>query len=365
MIDRLREALSAELGVDDTLKWLREVYLPVVRDGINGESSSKRRALYEGEKIRNNEQNLSDTRTRMGLLLECEFARISNDLLADEGIGELFWSYVPANRYPDLVVRDDAGIAHLRVEMKALESCAEEKSANFETLIKDINPATDYLAVCLWEWEDSRGEEAFWDKTPIVDNIYVFHAYSLARIRDSHWLNSPQKSKYPKGIDLRTAISCDEVGFSVEQHNMGKMLRLWKNNGTEEPPSSFTERERETLKDYLEFVNQVGDAGFEYNARQILSFAWVEGMGKEDIEKIGFEGDFWYVSRGRAILPKGRKRPAKTKRLSELEVTVVVEMGKNYKCSVSRFENEKLVPIDEQIKPKEVKEAFRRMGLTN
>ncbi|MDO4437571.1 MAG: hypothetical protein Q4B77_06460 [Coriobacteriaceae bacterium] len=329
MIKGLREALKAELDVPATLNWFRQEYLPEVLERINRDGSRKTMALYGGERLRTNERNLTDTRTRLGLLLEHNFTRISNEILVDEGVDDLFWNYVVANRFPDLEVHSIDGSTHIRIEMKALESRAEEKSANFATLIKDIDPETDYLIVCLWQWDDTPSASIAWDSAVRVEKIYVFHAYSLARIRDYNWLNHPPKNcKAYQGIDIRTAVTCNAAHFSTEEHNMGKILRLWS-RGRKELPVGFSDLEQETLESYLQFVDEVYYSGFK-----LLSVEILKSIGGDCIEYHTYEDASYPESRGVAVVPREVPfdKEARRKILNDCGAGVVVKMKNNYQC---------------------------------
>ena len=147
MEKELLEILEGKTSDVSAINWLRSEYLPEVVKRINQPSSRKRLGLYRGERIPENERNLTDTRNRVSLILEYEIARVSNEIFIELGITDYFWTYVVANRFPDLEVRKRDGNRVLRVEIKSLQSIAEEKSANFDTLVKDINPKTDYVFV--------------------------------------------------------------------------------------------------------------------------------------------------------------------------------------------------------------------------
>lgn len=331
MSSLLHDALSAKLDVPATLDWFRREYFPEVMRRINSKESRCRMALYPGDHLRTNERNLTDTRTRIGILLEHDFTRISNEIIKDEGIGDLVWTYVVSNRFPDLEVHSSSGKPCLRVEMKALESRAEEKSANFATLIKDINPSTDYLIICLWQWEEKQNHEAVtWESAVSVKKIFVFHAYSLARIRDYYWFNNPPaKCKAYQGVDIRTAISCNEECFSIEEHNMGKILRLWQGE-TEELPAGFSEFERTTLMSYLEFVDEVYEAGFRYLSVGILKSIGADEIGYFDL------GGFKCPSSAKIVVVPSKKGSSKQNRLLISQASgadIIVRMNGNYKCS--------------------------------
>lgn len=135
--EELIKILHATETPDKIAKWLRKQYFPEIMNRYNSEASRKRFGLYRNEQIPSNERNLTDVRTRMGVLIEFELARISNEILPELGIDDVFWSYVVANRFPDLEIRENNGNRLLRLEIKCLQCVAEEKSANFEVLLID------------------------------------------------------------------------------------------------------------------------------------------------------------------------------------------------------------------------------------
>lgn len=143
--EEVMQMLTANASALELSTWLRNTYFPEIVDRFNQESSRKRFGLYQNEQIPANERNLTDVRTRMGTLIEFELARISNELLPELGIDDIFWSYVVANRFPDLEIRRNNGDRLLRLEIKCLQCIAEEKSANYDTLKKDIDPNTDFV----------------------------------------------------------------------------------------------------------------------------------------------------------------------------------------------------------------------------
>ena len=219
----------------ETLAFLVNEFVPDAVQRMNEEKIRKRMALYAGDRIPENERNLTDSRNRISLLIEYLFAQIINNILADYQIADWFCSCVVANRFPDLDLRDTKGSLGLRFEVKCLQSIAEEKSANFDTLKKDINPHTDYVIVFLWEWS-SHCTNVHWDRAPHILKAFVFHAFSLAEIRDYKWLNSPPKPSLPEnyqGYDLRYAVSYGSDGtYHKEEGNFGKLMRIWHPNMT-------------------------------------------------------------------------------------------------------------------------------------
>ena len=226
-------------------------------------------ALYGGDRIPENERNLTDVRNRMSLLIEYKLAWIGNDIFKDYSIQDIFWTNVVANRFPDLEVRNLNGSRGIRVEVKCLQAVAEEKSANFETLKKDINPNTDYVAVFLWEWFRDQAAVA-WDRAPKILRAFIFHASSLAELRDYNWLSNPPGDLGGgyQGYDVRYAVNCRKGVYSEEEGNYGKLLRIWNADANYGP--GLTQLLKQTIKLHGDFEDFVIWSGFEVLAQYLL-----------------------------------------------------------------------------------------------
>lgn len=265
----LRDHLTGAREPLETLSWLRDSFLPAVIGDLNAIDVRRRLGIYSGEKIPENERNLTDVRNRVSLIIEYEMARIATRILEHAGVQEIFWSYVVANRFPDLEVRHDSGRRGLRVEVKCLQTLAEEKSANFDTLRKDIHPKTDFLVVFLWEWRYDPSQVT-WDRAPQIVRVYVFHAASLAHLRDWYWLNKPPNNLGDglQGFDLRYAVNCTNDVYNEEEGNYGKLLRIWQEGFQYRPQSS--ELIDQTINDYLVFKTETITSGLDTLANIFL-----------------------------------------------------------------------------------------------
>jgi hypothetical protein len=257
-----REFLLGDRASLETLDWFRAEFLPALIGEFNRPRMRRHLGLYSGERLPQNERNLTDVRNRVSLIVEYQLAAIGNQLLEKAGMTDLFWAYVVSNRFPDLEIRTSAGVRGLRFEVKCLQSVAEEKSANFDTLKKDIYPATDFLVVFIWEWDPAR-EDVEWDQAPKLIQSFAFHAASLAELRDYYWLNRPPAGLTGgyQGFDLRYAVNCRAGVYNEEEGNYGKLLRLWTNDTHYHLP--MTPLLKRTLDDYSMFAQAVVRSGFE------------------------------------------------------------------------------------------------------
>ncbi len=353
------EMLTAKRSPKDLSAWLREKYFPELKKRFNAEDSRKRFGLYQGEEIPKNERNLTDVRTRLGVLIEFELARLSNEVIKEFGINDLFWSYVVANRFPDLEVRGNDGDRYLRIEVKCLQRIAEEKAANFDTLLKDVDPNTDYVVVCTWDWESAKSEVYKWDTVPMIDKIYVFHAYSLLLMRDTYWLNCPPKDlgKGYQGFDIRYAVTCKRGKYAHEQGNYGKLTRIWDGDFGFRPRES--EELQDTEKEYLLFKDEIIWSGFE-----LLASRQLRELGNSQVKQISAgTAAIGYVAGDVAyFLPRGKSEPLWQELADSLGVALVVVMLKNYRSNIFKLQSGLWKKIESNIKPKNVVMILRQCG---
>jgi hypothetical protein len=305
--DSIRRNLAGEAPPEETLTFLSGEFIPEVIRRLNEPGTRRRMALYGGDRIPENERNLTDVRNRMSLLIEYKLAWVGNDVLCDHGVDEIFWTNVVANRFPDLEVRKVNGERGIRVEVKCLEAIAEEKSANFDTLKKDLNPNTDYIVVFVWEWFRDQAAVA-WNRAPKVLRGFVFHASSLAELRDYNWLSNPpnELGKGFQGYDLRYAVNCRNDVYSEEEGNYGKLLRIWNNDLTYEPGSNPLLDT--TIQEYRQFEDFTVWSGFK-----VLSSDLLTRTGSTDFTPIVVpeRGKVGYRNGKIGILFKRRAGPAR------------------------------------------------------
>jgi hypothetical protein len=175
-------------------------------------------------------RHLTDTRTRVSTLLEYSLAYEMNGLLGAQGKG-LSVSSVLWNVFPDLLVRDAHRNPLIGLEVKALHTAAEEKSANLSTPLHVIKKGSDFVIILIWAWrrEVINGVSITY---PHIHLTGVFDAYLLAQIRDYSWLYK-QGNRF-KGIDIGTPIISSETtagSFKAEEGNMGKLMRIELESG--------------------------------------------------------------------------------------------------------------------------------------
>lgn len=245
---------------------LRSDVLPQALNILNSESLPVQFPIFREDIIPTNQRNLTDVRTRMGMLLEYELCKAIVTLLPEEVRNEIMLTYVIANKYPDLAFRARNGAMGIRFEIKAIETIAEEKSANFDTLIKDIRQGTDFVVVLVWEWEEESVRQVKW---PCVHRIFVMDAYHLAIMRDAYWLNNPPSNTGDgrQGFDLCFGINSSVSGFNREEGNYGKLMRVFDSEYERFLPEQV--RSGSTLQTYYEFAKDTIHLGLNKIAQSI------------------------------------------------------------------------------------------------
>ena len=256
---------------EEILTYLDRELIPQAINVMNKETLPMAVALFPEDVLPSNQRNLTDVRTRIGILLEYEFAKAVTKFLPsavrDQGVA---LTYVIANQFPDLAFRAVDGTVGIRFEMKAIQSIAEEKSANFSTLIKDIRKNTDFVVVLLWEW---RLHESGRKKFPHIDRYFVMDAYQLAQMRDCNWLNNPpgglQSAR--QGFDLTFAVNARGDSYNVEEGNLGKLMRIFDGQHQTLLPDSVSRGK--TLAMYRFFSEEAARLGLNYIGQQIANEA--------------------------------------------------------------------------------------------
>ena len=243
------------------LQYLGEELIPQAVGIMNSETLPLAVALFPGDALPTNQRNLTDVRTRIGILLEYEFAKAVTASLPteikDKGI---VLTYVVANQFPDLAFRSDDGRIGIRFEVKAIQTIAEEKSANFSALIKDIRKDTDFVVVLLWEWRQHASRS---NKFPHIDKSFVMDAYQLAQMRDCYWLNRPPHGlkSARQGFDLTFAVNAQADVYNKEEGNYGKLMRIFDREYETYLPD--TVRRGKTLKTYYAFREEAARLGLK------------------------------------------------------------------------------------------------------
>ena len=245
---------------DAALQILNEVLVPPAIKRLNEVVLPAQIPIFPDDVTPTNQANLTDVRTRIGTLLEYQFATAVNEtlpeLIGQSGIG---LTHVVANQFPDLAFRSTTGELGIRLEIKAVQSIAEEKAANFYTLIKDIHKDGDFVIAFTWEWEKPANGTLMY---PHIHQFYVMDAYQLAQMRNTYWLDTPPTKHLGtgrQGFDLRYPVTAKAGTFSQEEKNYGKLMRIF--HPRKEPLLTGELLESETLRTYYRFKEETRHLG--------------------------------------------------------------------------------------------------------
>jgi hypothetical protein len=171
-------------------------------------------------------RHLTDTRTRVSTLLEYALSYELNNLI-EKRVDGYCLSNILWNVFPDLVIRDEKRNITHGIEVKALHTAAEEKSANLHTPLPIINKDRDFVLILIWGWtrETINGVGIVY---PHIHDYGLFSAWALARIRDASWLSGQRVSR-SKAFDLSSPMiesENDQSKFKAEEGNIGKLMRI-------------------------------------------------------------------------------------------------------------------------------------------
>ena len=205
---------------------MNEELLPRAVARMNGGPLPNRLAVFDNDPLPTNQRNLTDVRTRLGNLLEWELGLALAEEVAPHVGAELRLAYVIANRFPDFEFRGPDGGRGIRLEAKAVDVTAEEKAANFDTLLKDIRAGSDFVVTMIWRLHRPDGANF---RFPYVETAIALDAEHLAKMRDTYWLHTPPGNvgAARQGFDLRFAVNCSGDAFNKEEGNFGKLMRLF------------------------------------------------------------------------------------------------------------------------------------------
>lgn len=214
-------SLAGESGLSPNA--FAETLLRKAVEKVNSGVSLTLTARRSSERPPRDSRHLTDTRTRVSTLLEYSLAYEMNHVLDEDGQGYSV-SSVLWNIFPDLIVRDPGRNNLLGLEVKALHTAAEEKSANFMTPLPIIRRQRDFVVIVSWGWQTTRIRET--EITyPHIHAAGLFDAWLLAKIRDYGWLL--KQGGRIKGIDLSTPIiNANKRRYKAEERNLGKLMRI-------------------------------------------------------------------------------------------------------------------------------------------
>lgn len=257
----------------------KDVLLPLIqkaKERINIGVSKTLTARRSNEIPPQDPRHLTDTRTRVSTLLEYSLSYELNSILVENRMPHTI-SNVLWNVFPDLVVRDSSFEDVAGLEVKALHSAAEEKSANLHTPLPLIRRGRDFIVILIWGWVREQDQEK--DITyPHIHDVGIFDAWLIAKMRDSTWLiNSGDRIK---GIDISSPIiNSGSGGYKAEEGNLGKLMRISMSEDTSNEIPYYDDMKIEA-EEYEDFKRKILLLGLKETMKDI---SWALG-GVEFLE---------------------------------------------------------------------------------
>jgi hypothetical protein len=202
-----------------------------------------------------------------------------NHILVEDGKGYSV-SAVLWNVFPDLIIRDAQRNNLAGLEVKALHTAAEEKSANLMTPIQIVRRHQDFIVILSWGWQisSSAGVDIIY---PHIHAAGVFDAWLLTKIRDYGWLL--KQGGRVKGIDLATPIiSGQKDRFKAEEGNLGKLMRIQLPHDMPITVPHFTEMKAEDAK-YTSFKQHVLALGLRETFFDLCLLARAKDISAVDV----------------------------------------------------------------------------------
>ncbi|MEB0134617.1 hypothetical protein QN362_04650 [Actimicrobium sp. CCC2.4] len=264
---------------------------------VNAGVSKTLTARKTSERPPRDPRHLTDTRTRVSTLLEYSVAYEMNNILHQDNSG-LSVAAVLWNVFPDLIIRNRQRDNEIGLEVKALHTAAEEKSANLATPLQLIRYRKDFIVIINWGWQVGVHEGTS-ITYPHIHLVGVFDAWLLAKIRDYGWLLN--QGGRVKGIDVATPIiNGAEATYKAEEGNMGKLMRIQLPQEMPQSVPHYLEmREEDDL--YTKFKQQVLALGLR---ETFLDICLLEGCIQADAE-VGTEYPQECKILGNVELPSG------------------------------------------------------------
>lgn len=248
----LEEVVSDSTSTGEKVELLNSEILPEIVTEFNEGEASERltRLTRDIEPVPNHSRNVTETRTRVGLLLEFNLGIVIEEYLPENHIV----SYGASQAHTDLVLRGPNRHPTVRLEIKAIEDIAEEKAASYEDLIHSIDPRRDILAIFTWGWQiDFR--EGTETRIPELYDLKAFEMREISMARDLFWMQSPRGDNRNMIEVSMPVIQRTPRELKEEEGNMGKLTRIVNSTDLEENPELETLLNFDELKRYIKYMS--------------------------------------------------------------------------------------------------------------
>lgn len=247
----LREVISEDTAIGEKVNLLNTQVFPDIVEEFNTGDAADRltRLTRDIEPVPNHSRNVTEIRTRVGLLLEFNLGIVIEEYLPEEHVV----SYGASQAHTDLVLRGNDRKPTVRLEVKAIEDIAEEKAASYEDMVHSIDPQKDILAIFTWGWRPdySNGTET---RIPQLYDLRAFEMREISMARDLFWMQSPNSGN-KNMMDISMPVIQKNPGeLKEEQGNMGKLTRIVDTSDLEDNPELKSQLNFGELQRYIEYM---------------------------------------------------------------------------------------------------------------
>lgn len=263
----VEKLVDEKVDINERIEELNNIIIPEIKNNLNSELLPKHvvRLSKEIEPIPSHPRNVTEVRTRVGLLIEFNLGIALDKILPNS----FFTSFGSTQAHLDLVIRNSDCESVLRIEVKAMEDIAEEKAPSFDKLLQNLHRNKDILMIVIWGWK--RSEETERICYPSVYEIKAFNAYEIAKARDLFWVHNP-RGENMNVVDLfGPLIQKPEGELKEEEGNMGKLTRMVKEEHLKKFKRELISYLNESeLKRYVQFMSYCKGIGLRRAAKLFL-----------------------------------------------------------------------------------------------
>lgn len=282
------------VGLDKKIELLNDHILPKVKNVLNNQYVSKNiaRLPKDQEPIPSHPRNVTEVRTRVGLLIEFSLGNILQDKLPES----CFISYGSTQAHLDLVIRDSSYEPKLRIEVKSMEDIAEEKAPSFDKLLQNLHDQKDILMIAIWGWKRVEGSKRA--RYPHIYRIKAFKAYEMAKARDLFWVHSPRGNRLNAIGLFGPLIKGENEELKEEEGNMGKLTRIVKEKDLEKHGSELLPcLDKEELERYLHFMSYCKGIGLRRASELFFAKEGYDPHVSNDLPHFD-RSEFKYIAHG-------------------------------------------------------------------
>jgi hypothetical protein len=248
----LERVVSDNTEIDEKIDLLNTQIFPDLVEYFNSGEASDRltRLTKDIEPVPDHSRNVTEIRTRVGLLLEFNLGIVIEEYLPEDHVV----SYGASQAHTDLVLRGADRKPTIRLEVKAIEDIAEEKAASYEDMVHSIDPRKDILAIFVWGWRPdyTNGTET---RIPQLYDLRAFEMKEISMARDLFWMQNPNSGN-KNMIDISMPVIQRTPGeLKEEEGNMGKLTRIVDSGDLEDNPELKSQLNFDELRRYINYMS--------------------------------------------------------------------------------------------------------------